>query len=166
MASEDFRLKHLLKVDSYEINFRTVYDDKLASHYYKRIDFRSPAEVVNSNSNDSDIIITMLTPVDYYLKKLDYVFIGWYEDAFRGISACGGRSELWSNAKLLYRDEQLSNLLNNRKKTVWLIAKSENTKKWFEIESIINEKFLPYKFSQSLDGDVNVYKIPTHFDRK
>jgi len=159
-VTKDFNLTHLLRVDSPEINFRTAYGEQLSRHYYSRQDYRSPAEVVNANMEFNDGVVTTVTPVDYYLKQLDYIFVGIYESRFSGVSACGGTRELWTNASLLYKDEQLFDLINNFPRTIWLIAKSENMKKWFPVETLINEKYRQFLFSRSIDGKINVYKIP------
>jgi len=76
-------------------------------HYYHRYDYRSAAEYVNARAQRQDVVISLIPAVDYYLDRLDYRFVGFDEEDFSVIIARAGTREIWSNAPLIYRVEDL-----------------------------------------------------------
>lgn len=158
-CSEDFSVYHMRKIDSKEVNFRINYDFFKAQHYIVRMDYRCPAQIVNENIDDGHIVITTLSPTEYYLNLLDYSYIDYRGKAFWGISACAGNRNLWTNSKLIYKEDKLYNVVDNHPSTVWLIAASEKAKYRSRTSKKINEKYREYIFDKSVDGMINVYKI-------
>jgi len=160
--SEDFELNHLINIDKKEINYRMTYDVSKTYHYYPRIDVKTPAEVINLNSKPDDIIITCMIATDYYLKRLNYFYCDFISGECRNISACEGAYDRWSKAHLIYSEDQLFGLIQKTDKTIWIITQSENYKlrKPNPGEVRIYSKYTRYLFYTSIDGKLNVYRIP------
>jgi hypothetical protein len=121
---EDYKIGHLYKIDSAEINFRTTVDRDTAVHYYHRLDYRTPAEIINAAASKEDIIISIFTPSAYYLNRVDYIYL---DSIFHLLieSTSNGTKELWTNADLIHKEQQLWDLIQNSSNPVWVIAGSE-----------------------------------------
>ena len=159
VSVEDFSVYHLKGIDSKEINYRLNYDRFRAVHYYLRKDCKTPAQIINYNLRDGDIVVSTDVTVDYYLKQLDYSYVDAKSGGFRGIVACGGTKHIWTNARLIYERETLWKLLDNSSVTVWLITRSMDAKYKNDTEKKINNRYDKYLFQKSLDGLINVYRI-------
>jgi len=158
---EDFGVYHLAGVESKDVNFRSCYNFDRKVHYYLRLDYETPAKIINKNFQKNDIIVSTIVPVEYYLNKnLDYTYTDQNLKEFEGILACSEKKHLWTNANLLYTEEMLLNVLDNNHTTVWLITSSMN-KKFYKskISTKINKIYKNYFVGQSQDGLINVYKI-------
>jgi hypothetical protein len=159
--SEDFNFEHIVKIDSKEVNFRMNYgvDSERAKVYIRRYEVRTPAEIINKNAGKDDIVIATFLTVDYYLDRIDYVYKDYKKRGFTNMAISGGTSDLWTNSKLLYKEEDMLEIIKNPEKTVWICAFSENSKNPWPIESILAEEFAHSLYYTSLDGTVNVYRI-------
>jgi len=158
LISEDFKLNHLLNIDSKEINFRINFSLAEKVHYYPRWDTRTPAEMINNNASSDDLIITNEQVNDFYLKRLDYVYID-YRGKLQGVSVDQGKKELWTNANLFYDDKDLINFLLKANKTKWLII---NTLWGIRILRQDNffQSFKKYAVYANPDSSAILYKIP------
>jgi hypothetical protein len=167
---EDFSINHMKKIDSKEVNFRMNYKQRIARHFYPRRDYNSPALVINDEISSEDIVISTLTPVDFYIKRIDYIFIDKKSKRLPGVIACSGSKELWSNAKIIYSEEKLWNIVDDNASVIWLIAASKEKNK--SIKRVVNisdeattisekifQKYHSYIFQKSLDKRILVYKI-------
>jgi hypothetical protein len=168
--TEDFSIRHMKEIDSREINFRINYSPATARHFYKRADYRTPAEIINNEIAEGDIVISTLTPVDYYLETIDYIYIDYRSKRLAGVVACSGKKELWSNAKLIFHEEKLMQIIDNYPSTVWIIAPSDpsrygsktSAKKPQGLHSVINKIIQRYnlkRYKTSVDGMIDIYKI-------
>ena len=158
--SSDFSLYHLLNINSREVHFRTIYKPSQATIYFFRNDYVTPAEVINDNMSDSDLVITTQAPIEYYLKRLDYYYRNYKDGEFTGRSRLDGKKEVWTNANLIYTKKDLFNFIKNSKSTIWL---SDFSNRRYGIQSTdkeINEKFGKYLYYMNLDSTINVFKIP------
>ena len=158
IISEDFEPKHLMNIDSKEINFRKNFRLPLVIHYYPRWDSKIPAELVNKESNKNDIIITNEYTSEFYLKRLDYIFRHYSEAEFSGISILNGNRERWTNAKLIYRYSDLHRKIDTSHHRTWLIINTTWVWAIPELDSLI-EKYKPYLYTKSTDGRILLYKI-------
>lgn len=157
IVSEDFELKHLVYIDSKEINFRTNQNLPMVIHYYPRWDSETPADLVDNESSESDIIITNEQPSEYYLKRLDYIFRDYRGIEFSGESVSNGTKERWTNAKLLYCYSDLNTLIDTSEQRVWLLLNTMWRVKELDSMLIKYQKFL---YNKSIDGKTLLYKIP------
>jgi len=160
IPSEDFNLKHLLKIDDEAYVFRTSYYPKLAQHYFSKVDVKTPAEIINQNISSEDIVIsTNYLQIDYYLTKLDYVYISPKSKELPIQSARKGTMDIWSNAGLIYQDDYLLNLIENIKSTVWIVIAS-SIEDQENIEKEIANRYRDYVYYTSTDNRVEVYRVP------
>lgn len=159
VSMDDFSLRHILSVDERDINYRINYDDKRAAHYYPRYDYRTPAEYINSNRSDGDIVIILDSPFEYYLDHLDYVYVDSEHTEFRARSRASGTIEKWTNANLLYKGSDVVDIIKTSCRTVWLIMASGPMNRF---ENKLYEYFKEYRVYTGEDGRYDVYRITTN----
>jgi hypothetical protein len=157
IPAEDFDVYHLRHVSDPEVNFRTIYQRFRAGHYYQRYDYRSAAESVNAHAERQDVVISLIPVVDFYLDRLDYRFVGFDEDEFPIISACAGTSEIWSNAPLIYRVEDLFERIGSTTGgATWVIALSGKKN---EVDQRLRASFGDSVDRVGIDERILVYRI-------
>jgi hypothetical protein len=161
-VSDDYSYAHLKEIDSIKINFRLIYDRHKASHYYVRTDYKTPAEIINDNYEEGQLIISTVRPVEYYLKKIDFLYQD--RDELKGTSihiGCSGKNDIWTSAPIIYNESELYKIIKTQERIVWLIAPSEtaHSRREKRIGKKIYQNFSQYKFGQSIDKKINLYKI-------
>jgi hypothetical protein len=152
--SDDFRLDHMLRIDSMEINYRLVYDEAKKNHYFPRFDYRTPAEYVNRQRGEADVVINSLPPTNHYLDRMDYYYINDQHWDFWHVSCDLGSKDRWSNAPLIHSPQALFNLVESAETTVWLLLRHNY---WFD-----NDIYTRYRENivyKSVDGVFDVYRI-------
>ncbi|MCK4271218.1 glycosyltransferase family 39 protein [bacterium] len=158
--SEDFNIYHMRKIDSKEVNFRMVYNRDRSVHYYPRLDYRTPARLINENIDDGQIVISTVTCPDFYLNRLDYFYMDSRNEGFLRSVACSDIRDVWTNSKLIYEEDALWDIVDNQPTVVWLITQSINNKYWLQkISEKIFHKYHNYRFGCGVDGMIEVYKI-------
>ncbi len=75
---------------------------------------------------------------------------------FNTLSVEYGKKERWSNAKLIYTNEDLIKLIENRNQTIWFIVYPEN----YLHEMNFYERYKNYFVCQGIDKMIKVYKFP------
>jgi hypothetical protein len=131
------------------------------------MDYKTPGLMINQEMYERDIVISLFTPVDYYLKKIDYIYISPQSWRLPSVVACSGKKELWSNAKLIYLEKDLWNIVDNSQSTVWIISQSTKaSKKNYEISKKIEKKYNSFRYNTSIDGKINVYRIRGNMFKK
>jgi hypothetical protein len=163
--SEDFGIYHLTHIGTPEINFRTIYSPALQSLYYPRQDYSSPAQYINQNIQEGDMVISMVPVVDFYLDRMDYRFESRESGRFRIISACGGERELWSNAPLLSKEGELFRLVDGQNGPVWILAYSALRHYRAKAECTIENKYENALVYTSIDKTINVFRLPPNLER-
>jgi hypothetical protein len=155
---EDFEMKHLINIDSKEINFRENMSLPLMIHYYPRWDSETLADIVDKESNQNDIIIANEQAIEFYLNRLDYIFKDYRGVEFSGESVLKGTKERWTNAKLIYRYFDLNRLIDTTSTRTGLILNATWAGAIPELNSLIN-KYEPYLYHKGLDDRTLLYKI-------
>ena len=158
LVSDDVGVRHMLRVDTAEFNYRLVYGEQRASHYYLRSDHRSPAEYINTYRRPRDIVITSVLPIEYYLDRLDYVYRRYTHEEFPTVSCDSGRRERWTNVRMLYNEAALYELIGESKERVWLIL-NRKARKWFKDEEIIAQRYTDRLVYTTPDHAFDVYLI-------
>lgn len=154
--SEDFSINHIKNIDSKEFNFRTVYNENIKRHYYPRWDVKTPAEIVNKQAHHDDIIIIDELNIEYYLDRLDYVYLNYNNPNFTILSVNSGANERWTNSKLIYRNIHLLDKIKESQNNIWFITIHKP-----ELERInFKENFSKFLYYKSIDNAIFVYKIP------
>ena len=154
--SGDFNARHLINIDSKEINFRMNYKENMIRHYYPRWDVKTPADIVNKEKKANDVTIIDELNIEFYLNELDYIYVNYDHLRFRMIAIDGGKKERWTNANLIYTNQQLQNLFENTKGNVWFIT----IHKPHLNEINFKENFKKFLYYTSIDKNIFVYKIP------
>ena len=157
--SEDFNLNHLYNIDSKKITFRENFSLAEKVHYYPRWDTRTPAEIINKNIKNNDIVITNKQLNSIYLNRLNYVYIDYRNSDFAGIYVDDGKKERWTNTNLIYSDKELINLLENYNSTKWLIINTLWGTGYLKESNFFNE-FRKYEIYSNKDRSAILYKIP------
>jgi len=157
ILSKDFNAYHLLNIDKEEVNYRMIYkNNHIKKHLYRRWDVITPTEFVKKNLQEDDLIMINENSQEYYLPRVDYYNIDYKNSGFIAISVDHGEKERWSNAKLIYQNEDLINFLENRKTTIWFTVFPEN---WlFDIG--FYKRYKDYLVCEGIDKLVKVYKFP------
>jgi hypothetical protein len=158
--SEDFNFDHIYNINSKRIHFKEDYGRELAGLYYYREDYKSPAEVINKKRQNNEIVISLLAPMEYYLDNLDYYYRNYKDEEFTGRSRERGKKEIWTNSKLIFKEEDLLQKLTHRDKTIWLITYSDKRNYSSELDKKLNFKYNNYLFYVNINNTINVFKLP------
>lgn len=141
--AEDFQPRHLMNIDSAEINFRQGMKPRVASHYYGRSDIRATAEWLAAHANPHvDLLISGpgIARLDFYYPNLDFVYVDPSDQRLRAWSCQRGTVERWSNLPLVYRPAELEARIQASPRT------------YLVIDSRWTEDFLPQL--QHLEPDI------------
>ncbi len=157
--SEDYSFRHLVNIDAEEVNFRINYNYQKTRHYYPRYDVRTPAETINKHVQANDLVIINEINLEYYLNKLDYVFIDYKSRRFPILSTLEGTRERWTSAKLIYKISDLQKMLTEPKQTIWFMVHKKVYIQQPLIEMDFYNKFSEFLFYESIDKMVQVYRI-------
>ena len=101
-ASEDFQPRHILKVDSGEINFRIGMSAARADHYYPRNDVRGVAQWLAAQARPGDVVITGVPNLDEYYPRIDYFFLDEKDTRYETYVCLNGVTERWTGHPVLY----------------------------------------------------------------
>ena len=154
--SNDFNLKHILNIDAENYNYRLNYGSRMKNHLYRRWDSRSTTEYVKNNMTQNDLIIINENSLEYYLPKVDYFNFYYKHSAFPAITSNSGLNEKWSGAKLIYKNEDLLDIIENRNETIWYLAFPE-----FWLRDInFYQKYKNNLVFKGIDNLIEVYKFP------
>lgn len=104
--TEDLSLRHLMKIDSPEVNFRVGAGDEEA-HFQPRSDPRGAARWLAAHADDQDLVINAVPTVDFYFSGFDYTYIDWQHRRFPAYACRLGTVERWGNLPLLYTVEAM-----------------------------------------------------------
>ena len=161
ISSEDFNLYHLMNIDRQDVNYRMIYKNRVKVHLYRRWDVLTPTNFVKKNLSENDKILINENSLKYYLPRVNYFNFDYRNAGFVALTVEEGNKERWSNAKLIYKNDDLINFIENRQTTIWYLVFPEP---WlFEID--FYERYKEYLVYQGVDGLIKVFKFP-HSIRK
>ncbi|KJS32979.1 MAG: hypothetical protein VR64_03400 [Desulfatitalea sp. BRH_c12] len=161
LLAEDYRFMHLYRIDSPEYNFRHNFSKRLESHYYFRIDYRTPADIIDKAAAPGDLVVSLFTPTAYYLDRLDYLYFN-DPKLIMNYSALNGKKELFTHTNLILEKEQLWALIENSATPIWIISASDTYRQnpyIAEISKEIGNRYSPNIFGRSVDQKILVYHI-------
>jgi hypothetical protein len=154
--TEDFGWAHMMHIDSMAWNYRLPLGKALTEHYYPRRDYRTPAEFVNRRARPKDVIIITSSSIAYYLKRTDYVYRNFRNSEFAAFACDHGQRERWTGARLLYRKQDLFNVIDKAPGNVWLIA----DRLWGPApKAVLKQPYSAKMVYRGRAGKVEVYKI-------
>jgi hypothetical protein len=158
-AADDYNLRHLLQIDTKEVNFRADFSLERHLHLWRREDYKTTAEFVNARMQKDDVVASTTRASRFYLKRLDYVYMEVQAPEFRSSVGCGGERELWTNARLIYRHDDMLEMLGQNNVPVWLITRSGRFPWRNSVELAVAERFRAQLQYRGLGGGIDVYKI-------
>ena len=161
VVSNDFSIKHLLRVGTPEYLYRTHYSPALANHFYDRWDYRSVAAQLNANADSGDLVITTAYPVlPFYTKRVDTVYLDRTDSRIWIVSCRGGRTDLWSNLPLMSDPDALRSTIENATGIVWLVLPTERREFRKPIEAELLNRYRRNEVFRSIDGHLALLRIP------
>lgn len=160
--SMDFNSYHLFNIDKQDVNYRMIYDNNFKKHLYRRWDVKTPTEYVKKNLGENDLIIINENSMEYYLPRVDYFNFDYKHHAFVALSVEHGKKERWSNAKLIYKNEDLIDFIENRRETIWFLVFPEV---WLNEMDFYN-KYREYLVYEGIDELIKVFRFPAKKDIK
>jgi hypothetical protein len=160
-VSEDFNASHLMHLNSDAVAYRTGEYERFYRHWYPRMDFERPAEMVNAGAVGGDKIIVshFMHAAAAYVKP---EFAMWWpqdKSTFTDISRDGGKREIWSGRRILSSVEDIIGYTRETTR-VWLILKVEDDslqpdpQRWWPGRVKAVETFVPGR-----DGRAAVMRI-------
>ena len=152
-STEDFDLHHYLNINTAEINYRINYPTELQEHYKSRKDNRTSAYFINARVKEIDTVVIAESAPDFYLDTTDYRYKELWNSKFRHHIICGLEHDKWSNAPILYKTEQIDELINNAAGDVWLIQSTDIHDEW-------QQKMKKYEVYMAPDTVTHVLQIP------
>jgi hypothetical protein len=126
--SSDFALDHMVRIGTYDANFRIGYSSARAQHYYQRFDFKSPADFVNRRAAPSDVVIMTSEVVTQYLstsnrKMNSFVYLHKTDERYKSQACDFGNLERWTGLPLLSEVGDIEALAEtNPGSRLWLVA--------------------------------------------
>lgn len=154
--SKDFNFYHLTHIDSEDVNYRMIYNNKLKKHLYRRWDIKTPIEYVKKNMSENDIIIINENSPEYYLPKVDFYNFDYTHKAFIALSVEEGSKERWSNTNLINNNIDLINIIESRKATIWFLVFPEA----YLRQTNFLKKYKNSLVYKGVDDMISVYKFP------
>lgn len=160
-GSNDFGLRHAIRVDRPEYLYRTVYGRALHEHFFRRWDYRSVAEVLNRAARPEDLVISAAYPVmPRYTSLLDFVYLDRSDRRIWIVSGCGGRRDLWSNLPLVFSPEVLQARIATARTPVWLVLSTEKYRARSAVEARLLARYRADEVFRSIDGNLALLRIP------
>jgi hypothetical protein len=161
--TEDFGVKHLIRINEPEVRFRLQYSDLLAGHYYKRWDFRGVGEYTNQHIGADDNVIIFHQALAHYLDRTDGYFVRKGSSIHSIVWGCGGARELWSNATLLDEDHEVYEIIETGSKATWLIMHTSQDPWRDPLEAELIERLNLTPRYTSIDGNLAVYYVSSAY---
>ncbi|MEW6003305.1 MAG: hypothetical protein AB1638_11770, partial [Nitrospirota bacterium] len=131
-------------------------------HYYRRVDYKTPAEFINKNLLPGEKVFSTIVPVAFYLKKMDVIYLNKDHPDFMGVLTEDGVREIWTGSKLIYDfDEFIRKIADEAPTGIWLLIRSPSCPRVKPEEVNLFKRFKESEVFTSLDGRVKVLNI--HF---
>lgn len=156
IISNDFSLNHLYHYNTPKFVFKIGFRPKVKSHLIMRRDYKGVADYIDKNALPDDIVISAHQTVQYYTSAVGYILLGYKNNSFGAYSSCGGKKERWTNANLLYKTDQLFDLIKHSNKNIWIVVNVLSPR--YDESAVIN------KYSNNLvylaqDQTLGIFKI-------
>ncbi len=151
-------------IDKPAVNFRLGMSESVAWHYFKRYDYRSPAEYINQHYSEKDVVINAITPVSFYLDPDSYIYYDENRIDFPYMLRRGGR-ERYTNLPLIHNPQQLQSLIEATEGAVWTIeAKDTPDRTGVKENPFLDKTHRIQVVASSIDDRIEVFKIKKNLD--
>lgn len=107
-VTEDFRPRHVMRIDSRAVNFRIGMSAIDADHYYPRADYRSAALWLKRHAHPGDTVIIGIQSLDQYYHQAQFFYMGADDLRYDEAACRNGTMEIWTNLPLLYTADALA----------------------------------------------------------
>ena len=156
ISSRDFNLYHLINIDHEDVNYRMIYKSNYyKKHLYRRWDVLTPTNFVKKNLRQNDLIMINENSLEFYLPRVDYFNFNYRHSGFEALTVESGKRERWSNAKLIYTNEDLINFIEKRKTAIWFLVFPEF---WFS-EVHFYKRYKSNLVYTGIDGMIKAFKF-------
>jgi len=159
IAAEDIDFNHIKTIDTPKTIYRLNYEQQKSKHLWDRLDVLSPSMYVNKHIKTNDLVLSTVRPAHYYLDQLDFYYKNKHNIEFRVSSACESKKEIWTNADLIYTEDELLSRLSIRKQNIWLITHNKNTRLSNTIEKKINFEYQDDLVFKGADNRISVFLL-------
>jgi hypothetical protein len=105
--SEDFQPRHLVHIDSANINFRIGMSPTIADHYYQRSDPRGTAQWLTAHVRQNEVVVSSVPNIDEYYRHIDFFFLDAGDPRYETYACPGGTQDRWTQRPLLYTMDAL-----------------------------------------------------------
>lgn len=119
--SGDFQPRHVLRIDSREVNFRLGMSPVLADHYYPRADYRLMGEWLRQHVQPGDFAMIGIPSVAAYYRGSSFFFLQASDPRYEDYACSNGTTERWTNLPLLHGIDALTPLATTGKRIVLLL---------------------------------------------
>jgi hypothetical protein len=127
IVSVDYNIRHMIEIDSPRVMFRTDMSKWDIDRVYRRWDYRSPAEFVNTRARIDDVILTTSHAVPFYLTTITHFYADSTGKEYPTIASCRGTTERWSSANLVSNPVEFEALAGSLSKNdLWAIIRSDD----------------------------------------
>jgi hypothetical protein len=87
-----------------------------AVHYYPRNDLRVIGEWLAAHTRPGDVVLTGIPNLDQYYDAFDYFYLDAADNRYEAYVCHDGRTERWSNHRVLYTVDALTPLIASRRR--------------------------------------------------
>jgi hypothetical protein len=162
VLSEDINFSYVKNIATDHVIFRTNLTKWQEDIVYRRWDYESPAVYVNQAISDGEEVLTTSQSVPFYLDRLDYFYRRESGTDFLPVTACGGTRDLWSNASLVFKQDRLESIVEERVGALWLVLRSSDRD-----EASPEERKIAIQHSDKIqhvsrDGRLTVFYLPNN----
>ncbi len=127
--TEDFRPRHLLRIDSPAEIFRRGMAPGYASHLIVREDTREIARWLTRHaSHEGDLVISGYHSLDYYYPRVSYFYSNLHDRIFPELACHAATVDRWSNLPLLYTAAALESKLSTHSRTFLVLFRDRAEK--------------------------------------
>ena len=159
LTADDFSISHMRNIDKPSVNFRLGMSEQVAWHYFKRYDYRSPAEYINQHFSEGDVIINAITPVAFYLDPGSYIYYDEKRIDFPYMLKRGGR-EAYTGLPLIHNHQQLQSVMESTQGAIWTIESKDTRDRTDLIEDpSLGKQYNVQLAATSMDDRIEVFKI-------
>lgn len=121
--TEDFQLRHLLRVDQPATIFKYNLTPAQQEHLVTRDDTRSLAQWLSTHARRGDSVVDAVQGLDFYDHTLNYFYVDRTDFNFESYSCQYGTRDRWSNLPLLQSTQDVGSVIS-RHSTTYVVTYS------------------------------------------
>ena len=154
---EDFQPKHVISIDSAEVNFRVGLRGRADGHIIGRTDPRGAAQWIDEHAAPYvDLLVNGYPAASFYSDHFDFAYTDLTHQRYFAFACQRGTVERWSNLPLLSTTDALATEMDGRRNTYFVADRKQ--------EALLLAELAPYHPTvvwRSIDGAISVVRM-TH----